>query len=204
MNSVFARLAASAAVSLVLAAPASALSAQDRDDLARVSAYLNSIESMTGSFVQIGPQGQADTGKLWLLKPGRMRFEYAPPNPNLIVAGGGTVAIQNAELRTVDRYPLTGTPLAILLDEDVNLADDANIVRVSRAPGQLTVVAREDDGPARGELTLVFTDPGLQLRQWTVKDAQGLETTIALQTVRQDVAVDPALFVVEDIEKFGR
>lgn len=200
-----ARLAAFVLAALVLAAgPALALSDQDRDDLARVSAYLNGISSLTGEFAQFAPDGTLDQGRFWLRKPGRMRFEYQAPNPNLIVSDGYTVAVINAELKTQDRYPLVDTPLSVLLKDNIDLARDVTIKSVERQDGSLRVTAVETDGPAKGEISLLFADPGLQLRQWTIVDAQGLETTVSVRALRQDVEVDPKLFFIEDADRFTR
>jgi len=202
--SVPASLAALLAAFVLTAAPAQALSAQDRDDLARVSAYLNGIASLTGEFAQFAPDGTLDQGRFWLRKPGRMRFEYQPPNPNLIVSDGYTVAVINAELKTQDRYPLVDTPLSVLLRDNIDLARDVTIKSVERQEGSLRVTAVETDGPAKGEISLLFADPGLQLRQWTIVDAQGLATTVSVRALRQDVEIDPKLFFIEDTDRFTR
>src|SRR5215471_19358469 len=95
--------------------------AEQRAELTRVSAYLNGIRSLKGGFVQIDPNGTIERGEFYLSKPGRMRFEYQPPNPLLIVSDGDTVAVKNAKLNTVDRYPLTDTPLDLILGDKINL-----------------------------------------------------------------------------------
>ena len=180
--------------------------AEDRAALERVSAYLNSIESAEGSFVQIGPDGTSDEGMFYLRKPGRVRFEYDEPNPNLIVADGATIAIANSELETTDRYPLTDSPLRLLLSDDVDMANDPRIVAVRRETGALSVTARQEDGLAPGQITIEFADTGadLELRQWEVLDAQGLRTIVAVTELREGVTLSPALFIIEDRNPFGR
>ncbi|MBI1237907.1 MAG: outer membrane lipoprotein carrier protein LolA [Alphaproteobacteria bacterium] len=184
--------------------PAGNLSAQDLDDLSRVSAYLNSIESLTGRFTQVAGDGGFSQGRFYLKKPGRLRFEYEPPVPVLIVADGLTIAVTNTKLETQDRYPLVSTPLSILIDEDVNLAEDANIVAVERSSGQLAITAREEDGPAKGEITLIFSDPGLELRHWIVTDAEGRQITVALSELRKDEEIKAALFVIQEYKSENR
>lgn len=100
-------------------AMAAPLKPQDIADLAKVSAYLNAITSLKSSFVQVGPNGELDQGVLYARKPGRLRFEYAPPSPYLIVSDGVTIAVANNKLRTVDRYPLVDNPLNIILRENM-------------------------------------------------------------------------------------
>ena len=165
-------------------------------DLDRVSDYLNGMHSLAGNFIQIDPSGEIDQGEFYIDKPGRMRFEYEPPAPILIVSDGSTVAVQNKRLNTLDRYPLWTTPLKLLLSDDVNLRHNSLIVGVVEQSGTLVVQARSARTRQEGDITLVFTWPELELRQWTVVDAQGLSTTVSLRDVKQNVALEPSLFVL--------
>ena len=173
-----------------------ALNAAERDDLARVSQAMNAVHSMEGSFVQIGPEGQIDQGRFYIEKPGRMRFEYASPNPTLIVSDGRWVAVENTKLNTVDRYALWTTPLSLILGDDIDLRDKTEIVSVEHKGDELLVNAREHKAHVNGDLLLVFSAPTLALKQWTVKDAQGLLTTVAISNVKSGVALDPLLFTI--------
>lgn len=191
------------ALGLAIALPAAApmpeqggLSSTERSDLERVSEALNAIHTLEGTFVQIGPEGQVDQGRFYIEKPGRMRFEYAPPNPTLIVSDGRWVAVQNTKLNTTDRYALWTTPLDLILGDDVDLRDNSQIVAVEHENGQLLIAARSHSGRVNGNITLVFSEPNLALKQWTVKDAQGLLTTTAVNNVKTGVTLDPGLFVI--------
>jgi outer membrane lipoprotein-sorting protein len=170
-------------------------------DLKRVSAYLNSMRSLTGRFLQLGPDGTPTEGTFYLKKPGRMRFEYDKPSPVLVIADGFAVVVQNLALRTTNRYPLIGSPLRMLLSDDVDLSDDDRIRQVRREPGALSVTARQDSGPAQGQITITFADAGgtLELRQWEVIDAQGLRTLIVITSLRSGVELSPQLFVVRNL-----
>ena len=180
------------------AAPAHAAkwTAQQSADLDRVSAYLNSIHTMRGGFMQIGPQGQADQGKFYILKPGKIRFDYDPPNPTLVISDGLSIAVYNTKLNTADRYPLTGTPLNLLLSDHLDLKKSGLITGVQHSPGQLIVTGRASDRNATGNITIVFTDPELELRQWTIVDAQGLPTTVSINNVQQNVALPESAFKI--------
>jgi outer membrane lipoprotein-sorting protein len=123
-----------------------------------------------------------------------MRFEYANPNPTLIVSDGRWVAVENTKLNTVDRYALWTTPLNLILGDDIDLRHNANIVSVIHKGDQLLVTAREHKAHVNGDLLLVFSEPTLALKQWTVTDAQGLLTTVAISNVKTGVALDPGLF----------
>ena len=192
---------------MALAAPGVAaaenLDAEDISDLERVSSYLNEVDSLQGRFIQVASNGVQDSGDFYLRRPGGLRFEYDEPNPILIVADGTWVVLSDRKLKTVDRYPLSATPLKYLLKKEVDLASESNVVAVEREPGVLIVVAREDDGPAQGELTLIFSDPALELLQW-IKDAQVFTTTVALQDVKRGVDLSPRLFRVEEAQPFRR
>src|SRR5579864_6742100 len=109
----------------------------DTADLQRASTYLNGLQSIEGNFVQLSADGRSARGTLYLKKPGRIRFEYDKPNPTLIVADGTTVAVENSQLRTTDRYPVGNTPLRLLLT-NVDLANDPHVVSVQHQPGVLT------------------------------------------------------------------
>lgn len=195
--SLFAMLFAGA----VHAAP---LTAQDVAELNKISAYLNSITSMQASFVQVGPNGELDQGMVYAKKPGRLRFEYAPPSPYLIVSDGVTIAVANSKLRTVDRYPLVENPLNIILRERIDLAKDQRIVSVERQAGTLRITAAEKSGPLKGQVTLIFAAPATELRQWIITDAQGLQTMIALKNTKTEVSLPPDLFVLKDVDRFRR
>jgi len=172
--------------------------------LDRISAAINAIRTMQGRFVQIAPNGTLDEGTFYMRRPGRLRFDYDEPNPTLIVADGTWVILKNRALKTVDRYPLKATPLKLLLKKNVDLVRDATIVAVETLKDTLMVTLREDKGAATGELTLFFSQLDLTLERWTITDAQGLQTTVTLQDVKQGTRINPALFVVRDTNPFDR
>jgi outer membrane lipoprotein-sorting protein len=169
-----------------------------RSELERVSEAMNAIHTLQGRFVQVGPEGQLDQGRFYIDKPGRMRFEYAPPNPTLIVSDGRWVAVENRNLHTIDRYALWTTPLDLILGDDIDLRDNSDITGVEQQNNELIVQARAHGGRANGNITLVFSEPDLALRQWTVRDAQGLLTTVSVSDVKKDAAIDPGLFVISN------
>ena len=178
------------------AAQAASWTAAQSADLDRISAALNSIKTMRGGFTQIGPQGQVDQGKFYILKPGKIRFDYDPPNPTLVISDGIGIAVYNTKLNTANRYPLNGTPLNLLLSDHLNLKRSANVLDVEHSPGELIVKARANDRNATGNITIVFADPGLELRQWTIVDAQGLPTTVSLNNVQQGVDLPESAFKI--------
>lgn len=185
----------------VAAQAAPRFSAADEAALARISAYLNSIHSLRGDFVQIDPNGDLEQGRFYLEKPGRLRFEYNPPSPTLIVSDGQTVSVANKKLKTVDRYPLSSTPLDLILSDKIDLAHDREIVGVERQPGMIVVEARTSRHLRKPNVFLTFTDPDLELRQWKVIDDQGLPTTVVLSNLEQGVNLNDTLFVMRDMRR---
>lgn len=191
------------ALSLGLGLPAAAqqFSGEDMRDLARISNYLNGMETLEGDFVQVGPDGESSEGQFYLRRPGRIRFEYERPNPTLVVADGFWVGVYDTRLNTLDRYPLKSTPLELLLRERVDLRQEGAVKSIERGEGQIRVKAHDPEKPDQGSITMIFSDNPLELRQWVVVDAQGLTTTVALNDVRSNVQIDPKLFFIEDPER---
>lgn len=187
----------------ILAAASAALMAaslpafgQDGRDLARISAYLNSITTLKGDFVQIDPDGILSEGQFYMLRPGRIRFEYNAPNPALVVSDGFWVGVIDKRYDDVTRYPLSETPLNLILKEDINLASEGAITKIERSDGQMRVHAQDPDYPERGKIIMVFGDNPLELRQWIIDDPQGGATTVALSETRAGVEVPGNLFIV--------
>ena len=151
--------------------------------MARVEAYLNSVRSLHSRFFQVAPDGGISQGQAWLVRPGRMRFQYDPPAPFLLVAGNGLLVFHDSQLKQTSNIPLGSTPLGLLLQDNLRLAGDVTIVSFVRAPGQLQVGIVRTASPQDGVLTLIFADNPLSLRQWTVIDQQRNETRVTLSNV---------------------
>lgn len=178
------------------------LTAEDEADIGKVDAYLNGLSDLQGNFLQVGPDGSLAEGKFYLRRPGRLRFEYTPPQKTLVVADGTWVAVKDG-FSAAQRYPISSTPLGIILASHIDLVEDTRILGVERQPGVLRLVVQDKSGNAPGDLTLVFDQPSLQLRQWVVTDAQGLQTTVALRNTRSGIRADNALFVLQDEQRPG-
>ena len=171
-----------------------AYSDQQKADLDKVSAYLNGFQSLKAGFIQVGPDGGLDQGEVSIQKPGQIRFEYRAPSPILIVATGGSVYVKNSRLNTRDQYDLSDTPLGLLLNSRVDLKTNKAVIGVSEQNGAIVVRARTSANRNDSNITLVFSTPGIELRQWTVRDDQGGNTTVALQNVQLNPQLDTALF----------
>ena len=172
--------------------------AQDARDLARISAYLNAISTLEGDFVQIDPDGVLSEGKFYMRRPGRIRFEYNQPNPALVIADGFWVGVIDKRYDQIDRYPLSETPLNLILKDDVNLGREGAVRSIEQSDGQMRVLAIDPDYPDRGSITLVFGANPLELRQWIIDDSQGGVTTVALSDTRAGVDIAPKEFVIPE------
>jgi outer membrane lipoprotein-sorting protein len=193
--------ALTAAVSRSVAAQSAAPSgfqptAQDQADLTRVETYLDGIHTLKAHFLQVAPDGGLSEGTAWLERPGRLRFQYDPPAPFILVANHGLLVFHDTKLQQVTNLPLSQTPLGILLSDHVRLSGDVTVTRLARLPGQLQVSLIRTSRPSDGTLTLIFSDNPLALRQWTVVDAQRKETRVTLYNVELGANFDQDLFNV--------
>lgn len=163
-----------------------------------ISAYINSFKTMQGEFTQVSPKGNLSRGVFYISKPGKMRFEYAPPNPFLIVADGKWLTIKNRAKEKGDQFPLSETPLRLVLANKVDLVRDTRILAFEEADG-LTTVTLEDmeSNLGNGQLVLVFDQNRKALQQWVVIDGKGRRTTVSLENVEAGIKPDPKLFVVK-------
>jgi len=191
-----ARLAIAAVVLVMWGGPAQpALPPDAQDQLARVEAYLNGLGTMRSGFTQINPDGGTVTGELYYAAPDKMRLEYDPPSRVLIVANRWQVIYHDRRLKQVSHLLTGSTPLGFLLAEDIELGGDVTVTALEEEGGELRVTLVQTEEPDQGSITLVFADQPLELRRWTVVDAQGLPTHVVLEDVETDVALDEELFI---------
>ncbi|MFN3643020.1 MAG: LolA family protein [Gemmobacter sp.] len=188
------KLSAAIACITVLAAPAAAAPLP----LAELSAYLNGLTTLEAPFTQINPDGTLSTGTVRIARPGRIRFEYDPPDRTLVLADGQQVAIFDAKSnQPPEQYPLRRTPLHLILAPQVDLAQ-ARMVVSHREEGTTTrVTAQDPDNPGLGTIEMVFTAQPTELRQWVVTDDTGGQTTLILGTMDKGGAISPTLFTIE-------
>jgi outer membrane lipoprotein-sorting protein len=186
------------------AARRAALSVQDRADIARAEDYLNSVTTLKARFLQIAGNGSQAEGTAYLSRPGRMRLQYDPPSPMLVVADGTFLIVHDKELGEPSYIPLGSTPAGVLVRENAKLdGKDLTVTRVARMPGVLHISLVETDDPGQGDLTLVFSENPFALRQWRVVDAQGIVTTVSLYEAQTGLKLDPKLFEFKD-PNFGK
>jgi outer membrane lipoprotein-sorting protein len=189
-----------AALALLPASPAQALSLSPEQEQAidGISKFLNSFKTMQGEFTQVSPKGNLSRGVFYIAKPGKMRFEYAPPNPFLIVSDGTWLTVKNVKKEKGDQFPLSQTPLRLVLAKKVDILKDTKILDFQDQDGILSVTLEDKKNTlGSGQLTLVFDRTRNALQQWVVIDGKGRRTTVTLENVVADVEADPKLFVVK-------
>lgn len=180
------------AAAVLAAGPASAAKLSLND----ISRYLNGIERATSDFTQVNDDGTLSTGTFYIRRPGRMRFEYNPPEKLLVMAGGGQVGIFDGKsnVQKAERYPLRRTPLNLILERNVNLAR-RNMVVGHDYDGTATIVTAQDpEHPEYGTIQLKFTANPVELRQWVVTDGQGARTTVILGQLKRVDDLSSTLF----------
>ena len=164
----------------------------------RIESYLNTLRTLEARFVQNNPDGGFAQGKLFLHRPGRMRFIYDPPVPLQLYADGNLLIHVDTELEQVSHYPLDETPAHFLLRADISLRKGLTVKWYKHANKVVRVELVDGKNPDIGSVMLTFSDAPLHLRSWTITDAQGLRTELALVDARFGGQLDPELFRFTD------
>ena len=175
-----------------------ALSSQDLSDLGRVEAYLNSMRTLKAQFVQVAPDGDTSTGTAWIDRPGKLRFQYDPPSPYLLIAGYGVGFFIDRKLPQVSNFIPSTTPIGILVADRISFTDGLTVDSIRRQGGLIAVTLYRTASPGEGQLILSFSDAPLVLRQWTVIDGQHKATTVRLSNLTVGGTFDPSLVQFTD------
>ena len=175
-----------------------ALKPEQQAIISRVNNYLSNMQVLSGKFVEVGPDGGRTQGDFYISKPGKVRFEYDDPSPIELIADGQSVVVRDRRLATQDIYPLSQTPLRYLLSDRIDLLKDTNVVSVTSDDVFVSVTIEEKQaliGTSR--LMLMIGAKDGQLKQWTVTDPQGYDTTVAVYNLDSSKKVDPGLFKID-------
>ncbi|MBN2760258.1 MAG: outer membrane lipoprotein carrier protein LolA [Rhodobacteraceae bacterium] len=195
--------------SLLLSLPAIALvrpAFAERIPLDEISRYFNSFTTAEGEFTQINPDGSLATGRIYIRRPGRVRFEYDPPEESLVMAGGGQVAIFDGRSNQgPNQYPLSQTPLNLILERNVDFGNRRMVVGHTDDGTTTTVIAQDPENPQYGSIRLVFSAGPTELRQWVIRDDTGAETTVILGNMRFGGDLSAGLFsITAEVARRGR
>ena len=173
--------------------------------LTELSNYLNKIQSAKGEFTQINDDGTITTGTIYIKRPGRMRFEYAPPDNSLVIAGGGQVAIFDPKSNVApEQFPLSRTPLGLILARNVDLRHSKMLVNHKEVENATVVTVQDPKHPEYGNMELKFTGNPVQLRQWIITNDVGAKTTVILGALEDAARIRSTLFnIPQEIERRG-
>jgi len=191
-------LAAAALAMPVLAQAPARLAPGDQAQVDRAVAYLQGMGEAKAHFVQTDARGASSQGTVWLKRPGKARFAYDPPSGLLVVSNGSTVSVADSRLKTFDAYPLMSTPLSLFLAKTIRLDRGVQVTRVAQMSDGFSITARDIRKETAGQITLTFTDAPLALVGWSVSDAQGRATRVALSGLTAAPGLDPGLFELKD------
>lgn len=166
------------------------------DAAQKIADHFASVRTMTGEFVQFGPRGEQTGGKFYIERPGKIRFNYEGSSGFRVISDGESVVLDNRKMKTMDLYPLSKTPLKLLLDERIDLS--GNKVRSVKEEDDLTTIQLADKSVfGNSTITMMFDPKSYELRQWTITDAQGKDTTVMIFNVQQGVTFDQSLFKID-------
>src|SRR6056297_475152 len=194
-----------AALPVVLAASLALPAQAQQLSLKQISDYLNSFSTATGEFTQINDDGTISTGKIFIKRPGRVRFEYDPPERTLVIADGDSVGIVDPKSNTdPEAYPLHRTPLKIILARNVDLTRERMVTGHASDGKTTTIRAQDPKNPEYGNIELVFTANPVELRQWVINDDTGGRTTVVLGDLETGVRLANKQFVIPNRRNVGR
>lgn len=171
----------------------------------KIADHFSTIQTMTGEFVQFGPRGEQTGGKFYIQRPGKVRFNYEKPSSTTVVSDGKSVVVENIKLKTADLYPLSKTPLKLLLEDKIDLTDGK--VQSVKEEDDLTTIQLADRSVfGNAKITMMFDPKSYELRQWTITDAQGKDTTVMIFNVKQGVPIDGKLFKIntDRLQEFNK
>lgn len=191
------------ALTILPAGPSNAVETPDAAVVKRIEAYLNTLKTLKAEFVQLSSDGQFAQGKLYLARPNRLRFDYAPPSRLQIYADGTWLKFVDTYLESVTYVPLSRTVAGVLVKERVKLTGEVEVKGIKRGRGEISVSLVDAAEPDAGRLMMVFREDPLRLARWTVTDPQGIETEVSLIEPDFNAKIDPAVFAY-DGKRFER
>jgi outer membrane lipoprotein-sorting protein len=176
-------------------------SVEKKSDLQRIEIYLNEMKTLRAEFLQVSSNGAVATGKLLMQRPGKIRFEYDPPSPIMLISDGYFLRYIDKDLEQVTHIWLEDTPIGFLLDDNLKLSGGITVTKFKKNANLLTITIAKSKKPEKGTVSIIFSDKPLALEKWVIKDAQGITTTITLNNRERPLKIDPRLFELTDETK---
>jgi outer membrane lipoprotein-sorting protein len=169
---------------------------------------LRAISTLRADFTQTDRNGQRVDGVLTLKRPGKIRFQYDPKMQILLVSDGKALNFIDYEVRQVQRWPISQTPLGALLDPSKDVARFGRL-QPTVDPNVVSVEVRDARHREYGVITMIFVRKasapgGLELVTWVMLDAQNKRTTIRLTNHQYGIAVADNAFAWNDPRRPNR
>ncbi|MCP4934959.1 MAG: outer membrane lipoprotein carrier protein LolA [bacterium] len=177
----------------------SALPEDQRKLLQKINTFMQKFNDLEGQFIQTNPDNVVQKGVFYVLRPGRMRFDYARPSRLRIVSDGEYLSIEDHDLKTVNKYPLESTPFRMLLTKNVDLQRDARILALASSDTSASIKLADRSGQSAGQIQLFFSLPDIKLKEWVITDAQGLHTRIEISNLNYEKKLGKKLFAASNI-----
>ena len=168
----------------------------DQEVVGKVNAYFNNLTDLQGDFIQTDPDSKQRQGKFYFQRPGKARFDYAPPSGLRIISDGRNLVIEDHDMNTSERYPLDVTPFKLLLSDKVDLGNDAHVLGVEQGPDMFILTVEEKDANGSGRIRLFFNKADTTLKEWIITDAQGLDTRIEVSNLELNKKVAENYFMI--------
>ena len=162
----------------------------------KLNAYFNSFQTLQGELTQISPRGRAAKGVFYLAKPGKLRFEVEPPTPYIMASDGKWLTLTNKQMNKGDQFPLSKTPMRLLVSDKLDLLQEAVVLNFQQDAGTTTIALADKKGSMPGQIVLIFDDAQNELQQWIIIDGKGQKTTVQLANLEKNVKINPKLFKV--------
>jgi outer membrane lipoprotein-sorting protein len=164
--------------------------------IVKINAYFNSFQTLRGELVQTSPRGRAAKGVFYIAKPGKLRFEVESPTPYIMASDGKWLTLTNKKMNKGDQFPLSKTPMRLLVSNQLDLMKEADVVSFVQDGGVTTIALSDKKGSIPGQIVLVFDEAQDVLQQWIIIDGKGQRTTVELANIEKDVKINPKLFNV--------
>jgi outer membrane lipoprotein-sorting protein len=174
---------------------------KDQANIDRIQSYLSNLTSIVSDFTQVAPDGTLTSGKFYLQRPGKMRWQYNPPTPILMVSNGSELVFYDVELEQVSHIPLDSTLIGFMAQDKISFDKKVGILSFTNDSGVIRILLAQRDKPGEGQLELEFSDSPLLLRNMVIRDATNQVTTVSLNNARFGVKLDPELFIFRDPRK---
>jgi outer membrane lipoprotein-sorting protein len=175
---------------------AMAITPDIKASIVKINAYFNSFQTLRGELVQTSPRGRAAKGVFFIAKPGKLRFEVEPPTPYIMASDGKWLTLTNKKMNKGDQFPLSKTPMRLLVSSQLDLLKEADVVSFAQDGGVTTIALSDKKGSIPGQIVLVFDEAQDVLQQWIIIDGKGQRTTVELANIEKDVKINPKLFNV--------